>query len=123
MSNSQTATVLTRNKKEVSCLALTFFYDYLETQGISRIEIQKELPYTPEHLNDNLNWIDYDTFIEIEKRIAHLFEADDQVFYKIGKYFSQTQGFGFIRVLARAVISPVQLYKRIPQIVPRFLFQ
>ena len=37
---------------EVSCLALTFFYDYLKGHGIPRSRIQEGLPYSPEYLEE-----------------------------------------------------------------------
>ncbi len=108
--------------KGVSCLALTFFYDYLAEHGIPRLTLQKDLPYSPEYLDDRLNRIDYPTFLRIEQRMADLFIDDPQCFKNIGRSVADTGGFGFIRVLTRATISPFQLYNRISRLTNRFLF-
>lgn len=111
----------TRRGRDVSCLALTFFYDYLETRNISRRVIQEGLPYSPEHLDHRTNWIDYGTFLEIERRMDALFK-DPDLFFNIGRTFGATKGFGFLRVIFRSVVSPFQLYSRLPRLVGRFLF-
>jgi signal transduction histidine kinase len=109
-------------RKEVSCLALTFFYDYLAAHGKSRLVVQEGLPYTPQFLDDRLNWIDYATFLEIERRVAAQFPDDPDLFVKIGLSLGTTGGLGFIRVILRAVISPFAAYSWIPILVKRFLF-
>jgi signal transduction histidine kinase len=107
--------------REVSCLALTFFYDYLEANGIPRERLQSGLPYSPAYLNSRINWIDYATFLEIERRMAELL-PDPDLFYRIGLTFSATKGFGFLRVIFRSVGSPMQVYEQLPRLVKRFLF-
>lgn len=108
-------------RKEVSCLALTFFYDYLEEHGIARRRLQEGLPYTPEYLDSRINWIDYATFLEIERRMAKLLPRPD-LFFDIGLTFAATRGFGFLRVIWRSVASPAQVYMQLPRLVKRFLF-
>ncbi len=108
--------------RDVSCLALTFFYDYLESHGISRSAIQQGLPFDEAWLNDRLNWIDYPTFLEIERRMAALFPGVPDLFYEIGRTFASTRGLGFTRVVVRGLISPYQAYSRVPALVSRFLF-
>ncbi len=115
--------VVAKTSKDVSCLALTFFYDYLESQGIPRKKIQENLNYSPEYLNDRLNWIDYRTFLEIENHLRLLFPEKRDLFYNVGLTFGTTKAFSFVKVLVRAVVSPQQIYMRIPNIVPRFLFR
>jgi signal transduction histidine kinase len=109
-------------RREVSCLALTFFYDFLESRGFSRREIQEGLPYEPAWLDDRLNWIDYATFLEIERRVAALFPDVPDLFYVIGLTFASTKGLGFTRVVVRGLFSPHTIYSRIPTLVSRFLF-
>ena len=111
-----------RGAKEVSCLSLTFFFDYLDAHGIERSRLIEGLPYSAEHLHSRLGWIDYRTFLEIEARLAGLFPEDPELFFNIGKTFAETQGLGFLRVLLRAVVSPVDVYYRIPGHVKKFLF-
>jgi signal transduction histidine kinase len=106
----------------VSCLSLTFFYDYLESHGLSRSVLQEGLPYTPSWLDDRLNWIDFDTFLIMEGRVARLFPGVPDLFYDIGLTFAATKGLGFIRVVMRGLFSPYQMYARFPTLVERFLF-
>ncbi|MDP2304993.1 MAG: HAMP domain-containing sensor histidine kinase [Pseudomonadota bacterium] len=106
----------------MSCLALTFFYDYLESHGLSRRVLQEGLPYTPSWLDDRLNWIDFETFLVIEGRVAPLFPGVPELFYDIGLTFATTKGFGFLRVVIHGLFSPYQMYKRFPTLVERFLF-
>jgi signal transduction histidine kinase len=108
-------------RKEVSCLALTFFYDYLEEHGVPRLRLQEGMPYPPEYLNSRINWIDYGTFLAIERRMAELVPRPD-LFYDIGRTFAATRGFGFLRVIFRSFLSPQQVYKQLPRTVGRFLF-
>ena len=112
----------TRRPREVSCLALTFFYDYLAQHQIPRRSLQQGLSYSPEYLDDRLNWIDYATFLQLEHRMAELFPDDPDCFFNIGRSVGSTLGFGFIRVVTRAVVSPAQLYHRIAGLTRRFLF-
>lgn len=107
--------------KEVSCLALTFFYDYLERRHIPRAALQQGLRHSPEHLDGRTNWIDYPTFLEIERRMQALC-PEPGLFFDIGRTFAQTSGFGFLRVIFRSVVSPYQLYRLLPRVVKRFLF-
>jgi len=107
---------------EVSCLALTFFYDYLKGHGIPRSRIQEGLPYSPEYLEDRVNWLDYATFLEIERRMGALFPDDPQLFFHIGRNLGATKGLAFIKVLVRALTSAALVYRRLPSMVPRFLF-
>ena len=107
--------------KAVSCLSLTFFYDYLERRKIPRAALQEGLPYSPEHLDGRTNWIDYPTFLEIERRMQVLC-PEPGLFFEIGRTFAQTTGFGFLRVIFRSVVSPYQLYRLLPRVVKRFLF-
>ena len=109
-------------QKEVSCLALTFFYDYLKSRGIPRSRLQEGLPYSPEYLDDRLNWIDFQTFLTIEKRMGALFPDDPYCFFNIGRSAGNTAGFGFVRVIVRTVVSPFQVYLRLPGPVNKFLF-
>lgn len=109
-------------KRHVSCLALTFFYDYLESHGRSRLEIQEGLPYPPAWLDDRLNWIDYATFLRIEQRLAERFPDTEELFYQIGRTFAATKGLGFTRVVVRGLLTPHQVYGRIPTLVSGFLF-
>lgn len=108
--------------KDISCLALTFFYDFVESRGHSRREVQAGLPYPPEHLDNRLNWVDYDTFLAMEQRVGKMFPDEPDLYVNIGRHLGRTKGFGFIRVLIRAVTSPFQVYYRIPGVVKRFLF-
>jgi signal transduction histidine kinase len=108
--------------KDISCLALTFFYDFVESRGRSRRDLQAGLRYPPEHLDNRLNWIDYETFLTIERRVAELFPDEPDLYVNIGRHLGRTKGFGFIRVMIRAVTSPFQVYARIPGVVKRFLF-
>jgi signal transduction histidine kinase len=106
----------------VSCLALTFFYDYLESNGTPRSTLHAGLPYPPAHLDDQLGWIDYATFLEIERRVAALYPDTPELFFRIGQTFAATRGLGFTRVVVRGVFSPYQVYARFPTLVNRFLF-
>ena len=108
--------------KVISCLALTFWYDFIESQGLSRDEFQAGLRYSPEYLDNRLNSIDYETFLECERRIEKMFPDEPDLHTRIGRHLGSTKGFGFIRVLIRAVTSPFQVYARIPGVVKRFLF-
>jgi len=110
------------SKREVSCLALTFFYDYLELHDISRQRLQEGLPYSPEHLNNRLNWIDFETFLVIEERIRTLLPDVPDLYHRIGRSVGKTTGFGFIRVIVRGILSPKHIYFRMPQLVRTFLF-
>ncbi len=106
----------------MSCLALTFFYDYLESHGIPRRDLQADLPYAPAWLDDRLNWIDFDTFRVMEGRVARMFPGVPDLFYDIGLTFAATKGLGFVRVVMRGLFSPSQMYARFPTLVERFLF-
>jgi len=108
--------------REVSCLALTFFFDYLESQGLDSEQLLVGLPLSPAELRDRSRWMDYGTFLLIEGRVAALFPDRDDLFFDIGRSFASTQGFGFMRIVGRAVVSPFQVYAQIPRMVPRFLF-
>jgi len=107
---------------EVSCLALTFFWDYLEPRGVPRRQVLGGLRYPPEHFDNKHHWIDYQTFLEIEQRVAALFPDEPALFHQIGQSIGDTSGFGFLRVMARALTSPFQIYSRMRKFVPRYLF-
>jgi signal transduction histidine kinase len=107
--------------REVSCLALNFFYDYMEENGLDRRLIQRDLPYSPEYLDNRVNWIDYETFCVIESRLADHFDAPD-LYYRVGCSFRTTGGLGFVRVIMRSVLSPFSVYGLIPRMLRRFLF-
>ena len=109
------------NARDVSCLALNFFYDYMEAHGYDRGCLQAGLPYTPDHLNNRVNWIDYRTFCTIEARLAEHF-SDPDLYYKVGCSFRNTKGLGFVQVIMRSVLSPLQVYALIPRMLKRFLF-
>lgn len=110
-------------KRDVSCLALTLFYDYLESRGLSRRPLQAGLPYPPDYLDDRTNWIDYETFLEMERRMATLLPDEPDLYFRIGRTVgSSNRALAFIRIFIRAVVSPFQVYAAIPRIVPRFLF-
>ncbi|MDP2315207.1 MAG: HAMP domain-containing sensor histidine kinase [Pseudomonadota bacterium] len=106
----------------MSCLSLTLFYDYLESHGFARTVLQEGLAYPPAWLDDRLNWIDFDTFLVIEARVAKLFPGTPNLFYDIGLTFAATKGLGFVRVVVRGLFSPYQMYGRFPTLVERFLF-
>ncbi len=108
--------------REVSCLALGLFLDYVEEAGVPRSEILSGLPYPPEHFLDRLNWIDYPTFLEIEHRIAERFQHDPEVFYKIGYSAASRHSLRFVRTIARSVLSPYLIYQQLTRLVPRFMF-
>lgn len=100
---------------------ITFYYDYLEAKGIAFEEIERGLPYPPEHLRDKLQWIDQQTLIEIEQRIEKLFPDDEEVFYRIGRTFMANKGVGFMRFVGRFIPS-LQFYSYAPRMVKKFLF-
>ncbi len=113
---------LAAQRREVSCLALTFFYDYLEARGWPRRTIQEGLPYTPEFLDARLNWIDFASFLEIERRFGALFPENPDVFFDVGRSIKSTNGMGFLTAVVRTMFSPHQVYRQMPRFVPRFLF-
>ena len=111
-----------RRHSDVSCLALTFFYAYLEKHGVPQRRLLQGLPYPLEHFEDRSNWIDFETFGEIERRMAELFPNQPDLYVEIGRDISSTTGFGFLRVLIRSVVSPIQVYRRLPRLLNRYLF-
>ena len=109
--------------KKVSGLAINPFYVYMEEHGIERKKIQEGLPYSPEYLNNPFNWIDYETWLEIEKRFGDIFRDDREVFYKCGLIIGKPGKVGFLRPFTRALISPQLVYRRMPILTRRFLFR
>ncbi|MBP7127629.1 response regulator [Myxococcota bacterium] len=107
---------------EVSCLGLTFIYDFMKSRGVPRRRLQEGLPYPPEYLDNRLNWIDFHTMCTIEKRLEEIFPGEPDIHLQIGRTLGRTGGFGFIRVLIRSVTSPFQVYGQLTHMVPRFLF-
>lgn len=109
--------------RDVSCLALTLFFDYLERRGLSREPLLTELPYPADYLSDRTNWIDYATFQAIERRLADLVPDDPDVYFHAGLASSHsTVALALLRALVRSVLSPFQFYRAVPKVVPRFLF-
>lgn len=108
--------------REVSCLSLTFFLDYLAAKGIADHGLLDGLPYSKAALLDRTNWIDYATFLVIEERVRHYFPDDPDIYFRIGSSFPDTGGLGFLRVLVRSALSPYSVYAQFPRLVPRFLF-
>ena len=108
---------------KVSCMALMTFYAYVEERGIERLRLQEGLPYSTEYLDNRTNWIDYPTFLEIERRLASLFPEEPELFYEVGKTIGKTRSLGFLRAISRALISPFQVYLRLPRLMKRFLFR
>ena len=107
----------------MSCIALTLFYDYAESRGHTRDALQADLPYPPAYLDDRSNWVDYETFLEMERRMAVLFPDDPDLYFNIGCTISSSnRALAFTRVMVRSVISPFSVYGLVPRIVPRFLF-
>ena len=108
--------------REVSCLSLTFFLDYLAAHGAPDHRLLDNLPYARAALLDRTNWIDYATFLTIEERVQQYFPDDPDIYFRIGSSFPDTGGLGFLRVLVRSAFSPHSVYAQFPRLVPRFLF-
>ncbi len=111
------------NKKEVSCAALGFFCEYLETHGHQTSQLLAGLDYDTKYLTNKTNWIDYKTFLEIENRLQQLFPVHEELFFQVGLSLSNvTKSLRFMRLLSRVVVSPFHIYQRLPSMVPKYLF-
>ncbi len=109
--------------RDVSCLALTLFFDYLESRGLSRGPLLEGLPYARPYLEDRSNWIDFATFQIIERRLAEVVPDEPNVYYDVGFGLTDTnKALAIVRVWMRSMLSPFQVYAVIPQLVSRFLF-
>lgn len=109
-------------RREVSCRALTFFFEWLNTRGMPPLAILHDLAHRPDWYQNQLNWISLDTLRIIETRFAALFPDEPDLFYKLGRSFASTRGFGFMRVVVGGLLSPHQAYWQFPRMVPAFLF-
>jgi signal transduction histidine kinase len=109
-------------QKEVNCLALTFFFEYLRGHNIDPKIVLEGFGLPLEYFENRTNWISYATFLEIEKRVGDLFPDQPDVFFDIGRTFASTKSMGFARVIVRAVLSPYAVYSRVPRLVKKFLF-
>lgn len=114
----------TSRPREVSCLGLTFIYDFMKARGVPRIRLQEGLPYPPKYLDNRLNWIDFQTMCAIEQRLEAIFPGEPDLHLQIGRTLGQSsRSFGFVRVLMRSVASPFQMYGQLTHTLPRFLFR
>lgn len=113
----------TSRPREVSCLGLTFIYDFMKARGVPRTRLQEGLPYPPKYLDNRLNWIDFQTMCAIERRLEEIFPGEPDLHLEIGRTLRQSSGFGFVRVLMRSVASPYQMYSQLTHTLPRFLFR
>lgn len=114
----------TSRPRDVSCLGLTFIYDFMKARGVPRSRLQEGLPYPPKHMDNRLNWIDFQTLCDIERRLEAIFPGEPDLHLQIGRTLGQTsRSFGFVRVLMRSVASPFQMYGQLTHTLPRFLFR
>ncbi|MFH1435465.1 MAG: ATP-binding protein [Pseudomonadota bacterium] len=113
----------TIENKEASCLALSLMFSFLKDKGISPAKVIEDLQYDQEYLLNTSNWIDVDTYVEIEERVKALFPREKDLFFKIGCYMSKGKSFGFIKLLGYLSGSPYAIYKMCEKLAPRHLFR
>jgi signal transduction histidine kinase len=113
----------TTEKKEVRCLGLTLMLSYLEGKGIDARTVLAGLPYDEDYLRTTSNWIDRQTFFEVEGRVRKLFPDEKDLFYQIGLQTSQTKSFGFFRLMANLSGSPLAIYRIYEKLISKHLFR
>lgn len=114
---------LSNTSQRVSCQALQVFFEYAEAHGHDRKRLQEGLRYDATYLSRGGNWVDYETMLEVERRIAVLFPDQPQLFFDIGMSVGEGRSLGFLKTVTRVVISPFTIYRRIPALMRRFLFR
>jgi PAS domain S-box-containing protein len=107
--------------RDASCLALSFYFQYAEERGVPRRRLQEGLEVPPRHLDNRLAWVDYATFREIEARIGRTFPGEPDLYFELGRSVGATS-LRFLRGAAGTVVSPAQIYLRIPFWVSTFFF-
>jgi len=122
-SQADDAVVSARPAEQVSCQALQVFFEFVESRGMERSVLDHGLKYPPDWFAGRGNWVDYDTLVTIEERIAALFPDEHDLFFQAGYSIGQTSGLGFLRTISRTLISPFQVYLRLPGMMKRFMFR
>lgn len=108
---------MTEKNKEVSGLALSNDFVYLKSRGVDLKEFLRGLPYSYEHLLDENNWVDFQTFKEIIDRSKRHFRDEPDIMYKMGESIYRLHSMKFIRIIAYLIRDPYKIYKRIPKFV------
>lgn len=109
--------------RQVSCLALQVFFEFGEAHGVPRAEILPALTVSEAYLADHSNWLELEALRAIERRMAELFPHVPDLFFQIGLSTGGNRSLGFLRVVSRALLSPIVVYDRIPGLMRRFLFR
>ena len=110
-------------KKQASCLALSLMLSFLKEKGIPYKKVLEGLKYDEVYMLDTSNWIDVNTYIEIEERVQAMFPREKDLFFKIGLSTMKTRGFGFFRLLANLSGSPYAIYKMLEKLAPKHMFR
>src|SRR3989338_7063114 len=103
-------------KKEVSCRALNVLYAFLKKRNVDLIKFHEGMPHPAEYFLNKNNWVDYDTLLELYKRIHQTFNEPD-IFLQIGWQGMSINVFGFVTIIVHLLSSPRSIYERYPYFV------
>jgi len=110
-------------KKEVCTLALDLYASYMKVRGVDDVErLIQDLDYDLEYFKNKHNWITYDEWLKIERRVADIFPGEDDVYYQVGLEHVEMDTLGIIRILTFFVPKPKIIYNNLPNMVSKMLF-
>jgi response regulator RpfG family c-di-GMP phosphodiesterase/signal transduction histidine kinase len=103
------------HRHEVSCATLTLEFNYLRSRLGDYARVTEGVLFPLSYLEDENNWIDYESFRQILKNIRALFPDDPSVMRNIGRsILEHEESYRSIRMLAVLIWNPKAVYARVP---------
>lgn len=109
--------------KVVSGLLLDYVFRFVEEHGGDADALAHGIPGGRAALTSRLGWVDWDTYIRIESRVAEQVSGLADPYLSMGRHIARAPRLGFLRPAVLAMSSPTAVYRVIPRLVPRFFLR
>ncbi|MDX2086422.1 MAG: ATP-binding protein, partial [Kofleriaceae bacterium] len=94
---------------EVSTKVFEILLPRLRKKGVSVAEIVRGTTVTPAHLQDRKNRVDWADYVTIMRNVRRSFSDDELI--ALGRTYMRAPGLRFAFVVARLLLSPMDLYR------------